>query len=255
MWANTARRLSQCTRGKQDKYFDMIERYTKLSREHLTPELQLHLLTPDCPLYTARADQVESHFAEPFWAIYWPGGQAMARYLLDEGTQLFAKIRAKNAAANSGALKVLDVGSGCGAAAIAAKFAGANDVIANDIDQVACAAALLNARVNGVEIKTCPTDLFSQGRALAERFDVLLIGDLLYDEAIADLLLPWLEANQRKHGSEIYIADPGRHGMKEKLRRRLQLCRKYPLPENVRRENHGFTEAAVWKFNQAPKGI
>jgi hypothetical protein len=104
---------------------DEIERHTKISREHLTPELQLHLLTPDCPLYTARATGLPRHFAEPFWSIYWPGGQALARYLLDEGPRF---LRGLSAA------KVLDLGAGCGAAAIAAKIIGADDVLVNDID-------------------------------------------------------------------------------------------------------------------------
>ena len=111
-----------------------VVRHTRISRDHLTPELQLHLLTPDCPLYTADASEVEAYFAEPFWSIYWPGGQALARYLLDHGPRLFGQLaRAKGR--GEGTVSVLDLGAGCGAATIAAKIAGAGDVLANDVDE------------------------------------------------------------------------------------------------------------------------
>lgn len=44
----------------------------------LTPEIQLRLLTPRCKFWWDRAD-LWPH-ADPYWAIYWPGGQALARY-------------------------------------------------------------------------------------------------------------------------------------------------------------------------------
>ena len=44
----------------------------------LTPELRLHLLTPACPLYSAPAppqDHPLTRAGDPWWAVYWPGGQ------------------------------------------------------------------------------------------------------------------------------------------------------------------------------------
>lgn len=96
----------------------------------MTPEIGLHLLTPNCSLYHApfanilEADEAKKTvFTEPFWSIYWPGGQALTRFILDEGKALFSK-----------KTKVLDMGCGCGAAAIAARLVGAGTVVANDID-------------------------------------------------------------------------------------------------------------------------
>ncbi|OXU25517.1 hypothetical protein TSAR_008709 [Trichomalopsis sarcophagae] len=105
---------------------EAIERHTRISREHLTPEISLHLLTPDCPLYTVSLEDTEpvKYFEEPFWSIYWPGGQAVARYILDEGRSFLG-----------GDSRLLDIGAGCGAAAIAARMIGAGDVLANDIDE------------------------------------------------------------------------------------------------------------------------
>lgn len=52
---------------------ELIERYTKISTAHLTPEIKLNLIESD----------IESNeniaIAEPFWGFYWPGGQGVAR--------------------------------------------------------------------------------------------------------------------------------------------------------------------------------
>jgi hypothetical protein len=55
----------------------LILQHTVPSRSHLTPELVLRLVTPACPLWRATEDQLP--FKDPFWAFYWPGGQATAR--------------------------------------------------------------------------------------------------------------------------------------------------------------------------------
>ncbi|KAF6339298.1 electron transfer flavoprotein subunit beta lysine methyltransferase [Rhinolophus ferrumequinum] len=85
----------------------------------LTPEIQLRLLTPRCKFWWERAD-LWPH-SDPYWAIYWPGGQALSRYLLDNPDVVRGK-------------SVLDLGSGCGATAIAAKMSGASRILATDID-------------------------------------------------------------------------------------------------------------------------
>ncbi|XP_055461603.1 electron transfer flavoprotein beta subunit lysine methyltransferase isoform X2 [Psammomys obesus] len=88
----------------------------------LTPEIQLRLLTPRCKFWWERAELWP--YSDPYWAIYWPGGQALSRYLLDNPDVVRGK-------------SVLDLGSGCGATAIAAKMSGASKVLANDIDPTA----------------------------------------------------------------------------------------------------------------------
>ena len=59
-------------------------------------------------------------------SIFWPGGQALSRYILDGGRDKFLTGK-----------RVLDLGCGSGAASLAALKAGAKKpVYANDIDQV-----------------------------------------------------------------------------------------------------------------------
>lgn len=110
-----------CTRVIEEA----IERHTRITRDHLTPELGLRLLDPDSPLYTAKEEEARAVFGGelPFWGVYWPGGQALTRWILDDGASC---VRGR---------RVLDVGSGCGASAIAAAMLGAADAVANDIDK------------------------------------------------------------------------------------------------------------------------
>ncbi|XP_076756897.1 electron transfer flavoprotein beta subunit lysine methyltransferase-like [Xylocopa sonorina] len=200
----------------------------------MTPEVQLCLLTPSCELYNAPFEQVSEEgeemkrrvFSEPFWSIYWPGGQALTRFVLDEARELV-----------SSSEKIVDVGAGCGATAIAAKLIGARRVVANDIDEVACTAISMNAALNHVDIEVSDENLLR--RPPDKLIDVIFIGDMLYDEEIAGVLIPWLE-EARRNGSRIYLGDPGRHGLTGDLRKRLRICKRYSLPENVRKENYGY---------------
>ncbi|OWR45671.1 putative Ribosomal protein L11 methyltransferase, partial [Danaus plexippus plexippus] len=57
------------------KFKTLFLQHTALTRNHLTPEILLRLVTPGCPLWSSR----DSPFEDPFWAFYWPGGQATAR--------------------------------------------------------------------------------------------------------------------------------------------------------------------------------
>jgi hypothetical protein len=69
----------------------------------LVPELKLHLLTPSHKLWHEQSNFTEAEVSdEPFWAIFWPGGQVLTRFLLDN----FADFDGQ---------RVLDLGCGCGA--------------------------------------------------------------------------------------------------------------------------------------------
>src|SRR5690242_4457546 len=57
---------------------------TIIASPPLVPEIRLHLASEIVPLWQA----TETHLTErgvppPYWAFAWPGGQALARYLLD----------------------------------------------------------------------------------------------------------------------------------------------------------------------------
>ncbi|XP_069484657.1 electron transfer flavoprotein beta subunit lysine methyltransferase [Ambystoma mexicanum] len=209
-----------------------IEENTEICREHLTPEIRLRLLTPRCPFWHGRPDSWP--FADPYWAIYWPGGQALSRYLLDNPH-----------VAEMGS--VLDLGSGCGATAIAAGMSGASRILANDIDPVAGTAIAMNCELNNMVPFPVLTKNITDTEP--EKWSLIVLGDMFYDEELADCLQEWLRQCIHRHGTKVLIGDPGRpqfvgHGIQK------QLCRmaEYPLPESTKQENYGLTSCSVWSY-------
>lgn len=224
---------------------EAIFKHTKISNDHMTPIIKLFLLTPSCPLYHDAFDKVKKEFdqveqrtfTDPFWSIYWPGGQGLVKFIFEEQKRIF--VRSKKD------IHVLDLGAGCGAAAIATKLVGVRNVLANDIDKVACIATLMNAALNNVDVRVSWENLLHG--PLAKPYDVIFIGDLLYDEELTEILLPWL-VNSIKKGTRIFFGDPGRHGLTCDLKKYLKLLRRYELAENTRKENNGYREVCVWQF-------
>ena len=121
------------------------------------------------------------------------GGQALARYLLDNPGIVAGR-------------RVLDVASGSGLVAIAAARAGAASVVAGDIDPHAVAAIAINAAANGVAVDARPFDLAADGPGDAE---VVLAGDVFYQRELAELALRFLRAAVGA-GADVLVADPGR---------------------------------------------
>src|ERR1700742_5339414 len=100
----------------------------------LVPELRLHLATEVVPLWRKTEEELHAMGVPPlYWAFAWAGGQALARYVLDNPALVAGK-------------RVLDFGSGSGLVALAAARAGAAHVLAADIDLFAQAAITLNAK-------------------------------------------------------------------------------------------------------------
>ena len=118
----------------------------------------------------------------PFWAYPWAGGQALARYVLDNPGIVAGR-------------RVLDVASGSGLVAIAAARAGAASVVAGDIDPHAVAAIAINASANGVAVDARPFDLAADGHGDAE---VVLAGDVFYQRELAALALRFVRGGD--HG-------------------------------------------------------
>ncbi|MSO88370.1 MAG: methyltransferase [Rhodospirillaceae bacterium] len=174
-------------------YAAFIAANTRIAAAPLVPEIRLLLATEVTPLWTATEVFLEeTGTPPPYWAFAWPGGQALARHILDRP----ALVRGK---------AVLDFAAGCGIAAIAAALAGAKSVAAADIDPVACLALAANALLNDVLIESIGEDLTS---GVVNRWDVILAGDICYERPMAERVVPWL---RRFAGSAmVLLADPGR---------------------------------------------
>ena len=167
---------------------------TRLQAPPHTPELRLHLADEITPIWKLTEEALaEIGLPPPFWAFAWAGGQALARYILDNPAIVSGK-------------RVIDFASGSGLVAIAAMRAGATSVLAADID-VFCEAAIgLNAAANGVELGFTEVNLLDAPPPTA---DVLLAGDICYERPMAEAVMAWL-AQGRAAGAAVLIGDPGR---------------------------------------------
>ena len=170
----------------------LIRANTAIGRAPLVPEIRLHLATEITPIWQATETWLDREGIEPpFWAFAWPGGQVLARHILDHA-DLVARRR------------VLDFAAGGGIAAIACAMAGAASVDAAELDALAVAATHLNATLNGVSVQALCGDLIGSD----PRWDLILCGDVCYEAPMAAHILPWLR--RAAQHAEVWIADPGR---------------------------------------------
>lgn len=152
-------------------------------------------LTPSIAAFVARNSHEiwqaahEAGFAQPFWAFAWPGGQALARYILDHPEMAAGRT-------------VLDIGSGSALAGIAAAQAGARSVLAADTEPLAEVGARLNAAASGVAIETTTRDLLGE----TPQADLVLIGDLFYEPELQVRVDAFLAAARRR-GTPVLFAD------------------------------------------------
>ncbi|PNF15975.1 hypothetical protein B7P43_G07479 [Cryptotermes secundus] len=140
--------------------------------------------------------------------------------------------------------RVLDVGSGSGACAIAAMKSGALNVTANDIDPVAATAIKMNAALNAVNIDVCKKNLVGES---CDKWNCILLGDMVYDAEFTAQLLKWLRAF-RCQRRLILLGDPGRQALRDIEDNCLTKVATYCLPKSACLENRGFTQACVWRF-------
>lgn len=173
---------------------EFITEHTVVSSPPACPELRLHLASEVTPLWQATETWLErNNLPPPYWAFPWVGGQALARYILDNPALVAGK-------------SVLDFASGSGLVGIAAKMAGAADVLATDIDKMALAAIELNAKENNVAIDISDRDVLDEEDC---PWDIIVAGDVCYEKPMAEKTFAWLRRCS-KAGAKALMADPGR---------------------------------------------
>ena len=155
------------------------------------PEIRLHTAQPTSGLW--RLAERDESFSTPYWAYHWGGGLALARYVLDH-PEIVAERR------------VLDLGAGSGIVGIAAAKSRARHVTAADIDRYAMAAIALNAAANEVAVSGRLGDLTASPPPAV---DVVLAGDLFYEEALSGRVTQFLD-RCLDVGIDILIGDPWR---------------------------------------------
>jgi predicted nicotinamide N-methyase len=200
---------------------------TKLIAPPLVPEIKLHLASEVLPLWHKTEEElVRIGVPPPYWAFAWPGGQALARYILDHPDLVTGK-------------RVLDFGAGSGLVALAAAMAGAQHVIAADIDPFAVAAISRNAKANALTVEAVDRDMIGS----RERFDLILVGDMCYERPLAERLMAWLKETQ----ADILMGDPGRTYFPKTG---LTHLASYNVPTTRELEDRELRETGIWRLDR-----
>jgi predicted nicotinamide N-methyase len=196
------------------------------------PEIVLHVADEAVPLWQKTEDELETlGLPPPYWAFAWAGGQALARYVLDHRDLVAGR-------------RVLDLAAGSGLVAIAAALAGAAPVVAADIDPFSEDAIMLNARANGAYVEILVRDMLDQPAPRVARYDVILVGDLFYEQTTAGRALAFLQRHAAA-GSAVLIGDPGRAYLPKD---RLVKLQEYEVPVTRELEDFAIKRTAVWSL-------
>jgi predicted nicotinamide N-methyase len=204
-----------------------IRANTRLYAPRLVPEIGLYQADALVPLWRAtEPDLAVLGLPPPYWAFAWAGGQALARYLLDNPETVAGKC-------------VLDFGSGSGMAAIAAAKAGAAHVIAAEIDAFGRTAIALNAEANDVTLEIGGDDLIGR---IDPEWRVVIAGDVCYEQPMAGQVEAWLKSLARQ--ALVLIGDPQRTYFPADG---IDLLAGYAVETTIEIEDSDLRAAAVWQ--------
>jgi predicted nicotinamide N-methyase len=207
---------------------DFILANTRLLKPPLAPGISLMLADEAAPIWKKTEEELGLlGLPPPFWAFAWAGGQALARYLLDNPALVSGK-------------RALDFASGSGLIAIAAALAGATEVQASDIDAFAIAAIEANAAANGVAVKPRLENLIGAD----EGWEVVLAGDIAYEKDLAEAATDWL-ARLARAGATVLIGDPRRTYLPLD---RLDCVMEYSVPVTRQLEDSEIKRTGVFRF-------
>jgi predicted nicotinamide N-methyase len=203
-----------------------VRAHTRPASPSLVPELRLLVADDVVALWEAMEEQRGAPAEDPpFWAAAWPGGQVLARLVLDRPDLVAGR-------------RVLDVGSGSGLVALAAARAGAAEVVASEVDPYGRTAIGVNAELNEVPGIRVVGDLLD---GEPPRDTVVLAGDVCYDRLMTERVLPFLDA-ARSRGCEVLLGDPGRPYLPTD---RLVEVAALDVPET---EGPGARRTRVWRL-------
>jgi predicted nicotinamide N-methyase len=210
-----------------------VRRHTRLQDVPEVPGLRLHLADDVTAVWRRSGEFLgQADPPLPFWAFAWSGGLAVARYLADHPVEVEGR-------------RVVDVASGSGLCAVVAARLGAASVQAVDVDALAAAAVDLNARANHVRVAFSGRDPLDDPPPAC---DLLLAGDVSYEEPMAVRMAAWLRAAAER-GTRVLLGDPGRAYLPPGLKRLAT----YRLRTSREIEEGEVTEAGVFTFTRTER--
>ena len=198
----------------------------------LVPEIALHLASEITPIWQATEDWLATRNVDPpYWAFAWPGGQALARHILDHPAQRRRQARARFRRRRRHCRHRLP------------RAPARPAVEAAEIDPLAVAAIALNAEANGVAIVTQAADDRGRGVPLGPdpvRRRLLRGAD--------DRPHPAVAARDGR-AAEVWLADPGRAYLPQDGRTAFA---RYTVPTTLELECRTVREVALYRL--APEG-
>ena len=206
-----------------------LRRITRPVHPPLCPELRYPGLPRDTGFDGFRTSAAKLiGAAAPYWVLAWPGGQALARYVLDHPEAVAGR-------------HVIDLGCGNGLIAAAAMRAGATSALAVDPDPWALCAAAETAKLNGVEVSTRQADI----EEFAASCDaVICAGDLWYERVLARRATTALR-RLADAGVTVLCGDPGRPG---RPRQRIATLACYAVTASQQFEARTKLEVTVFQL-------
>jgi predicted nicotinamide N-methyase len=201
----------------------------------MVPEFRLWLASEYVPIWQATEAWLEEQNVDPpYWAFCWPGGQAVARYLLDNPRLVAGK-------------RVIDFAAGSGVSSMAAarKRRGRRRGRQRHRRMLSLVAARLNADGQ----RACRRH---QQRGLADRSadgdpeaDVVIAGDVCYEREMSVRALAWLRGHAAAKGRLVLLGDPGRNYFSAQGLEELRQATR--IPTSLQLENRGMRETVVWR--------
>lgn len=208
---------------------EFIKNNTRLQSTNLVPELQLYLADESIAIWEKTEEELgQMNLPPPFWAFAWAGGQALARFILDDPPVVAGK-------------RILDLGSGCGIVSIAAMRAGASKAIAADVDAFAMISAEVNGAANSVVLEPIDRDLLDEE---ADDFDIVMVGDLFYEDLLSKRVIGFMQRASKK-GLPVLVGDPRRSYFPKQM---FECIAQYDVPVTRELEDNEIKRAAVWRM-------
>lgn len=193
------------------------------------PEILLHVADEAMDLWQKTEEELEAlGLPPPFWAFAWAGGQALARYILDNPELVKGKT-------------VLDLASGSGIVAIATMISGASHCLAVDVDPFSAHAVKANSDLNKVSVESVTADITADP---VPEVDILFCGDVFYEEPMTKKILPFL-SRALAAGKDVFVGDPGRSYLP---RERLEVLATYQVETIASLEDADIKKSSVFRL-------
>lgn len=206
-----------------------IRANTELLLPPLVPEISLYLASEIVPIWRKTEEELAAEgIPPPFWAFAWAGGQALARWVLDNPNAVKGK-------------RVLDFATGSGLSAIAAMKAGAKSVLATDIDAFSIVALSLNAEANNVVVEGSSDDVIGRD----DGWETVIAGDVCYEREMSARVFDWLKALSRR-GATVLVGDPGRNYLPKEYMTELAV---YDVQTTRELEDREIRRTKVWRVS------